>query len=133
MKNQISVFALALSSVMFACNEKKEYGSVTEDGTMVVEESTSVEEKTKAGTDSSMRLTDGTKIPLVINSTDSINLPQELLEVIENIDEIHPDSILVKRRYEENNITYYELEFRMNNGPNQTFTFDEKGKRKSLD
>lgn len=133
MKNQLAVLALALSSMMIACTEKKEDGSITNDGTMKVEESTSINEKMKAGTDSSMRLTDGTQIPVIINSTDSINLPQELLTVIENTEDIHPDSILVKRRFEENNITYYELEFRMKDGSNQTFIFDKEGKRKSID
>ncbi|PZX48396.1 hypothetical protein [Algoriphagus chordae] len=133
MKKHIALFALALSSVLMSCNEEKEYGSVTDDGIMEVDESTAIDEKMKAGTDTSMRLTDGTSIPVVIESKDSINLPQELLTVIENTSDIHPDSILVKRRFEENSITYYELEFRMKEGPNQTFTFDENGKRKSID
>ncbi|MEB2776288.1 hypothetical protein SYJ56_13270 [Algoriphagus sp. D3-2-R+10] len=133
MKNQLIVLALALSSMMIGCDEKKEDGSITDDGTMEVDESTSIDEKMKAGTDTSMRLTDGTRIPVIINSKDSIALPQELLTVIENTDDIHPDSILVKRRFKENNITYYELEFRMSQGPNQIFTFDSEGKRKSVD
>src|SRR5690606_5651557 len=101
MKKELVVVALALSSVMIGCNEKKEYGDITDDGTMEVDESTSIEEKEKAGTDTSMRLTDGTSIPVIINSKDSIALPQELLTVIENTDDIHPDSILVKRRFKE--------------------------------
>ena len=131
MKNQLILIALALSSVMIACNEKKEYGSITDEGTMEVEESTSIEEKMKAGTDTSMRLTDGSSIPVIISPTDSINLPQELVTVIEKTSDIHPDSIVVKRRFVENNITYYELEFRIPGSPNQTFTYDEEGKRKS--
>ncbi|MDR7131064.1 hypothetical protein J2X69_003423 [Algoriphagus sp. 4150] len=133
MKNQLAVLAIALSSVMISCNDRKEYGSVTEDDIIEVDESTDVNAKKKAGADTSMRQTDGRNIPVIISTTDSIELPQELRTVIENIDEIHPDSILVKRRFVENNITYYELEFRMNEGPNETFTFDEEGKRKSLD
>ncbi|REG88312.1 hypothetical protein [Algoriphagus antarcticus] len=133
MKKQLAVLVVAISSILFACNEKKEYGDVTEDGIMDVDESTSLDGKTKAGTDSSMRLTDGTRIPVIIESTDSINLPQELLDVIEKTDDINPDSILVKRRFTENNITYYELEFRMKEGSNQTFIFDGEGKRKSVD
>ena len=133
MKKHLALFGLALSSVLMSCNEQKEYGSVTEDGMLKVDESTEIDEKMKAGTDTSMRLTDGSSIPVIIESTDSINLPQELVTVIEKTNDIHPDSILVKRRFVENNITYYELEFRMKEGPNQTFTFDEEGKRKSMD
>lgn len=133
MKKQIAVFVLAISSMTIACNEKKEYGSVTDDGTMEVDESTSIDEKMKAGTDTSMSLTDGTNIPVIIHSKDSINLPQELIDVLEKTDDINPDSIVVKRRFTENNITYYELEFKMENGSNETFTFDGEGKRKSKD
>tara|TARA_R110002020_G_scaffold305892_2_gene521820 strand:- start:478 stop:879 length:402 start_codon:yes stop_codon:yes gene_type:complete len=132
MKKQLALFGLALSSILMSCNEQKEYGSVTDEGKLEVDEATSIEGKMKAGKDTSMRLTDGTSIPVIIESTDSINLPQELVTVIENTNDIHPDSILVKRRFVENNITYYELEFRMKEGPNQTFTFDEEGKRKSI-
>ncbi|MBB6328512.1 putative secreted protein [Algoriphagus iocasae] len=131
MKKHLSLVALALSTILISCNEEKEYGSITDDGKMVVEESTELDHKKMAGTDSSMRLTDGRTIPVIIKSSDSIELPQELLTVIENIDDIHPDSILVKRKFEENNITYYELEFRMKEGPNQILTFDGEGKRKS--
>jgi len=133
MKKYIAIAAVALSSIMIACNEKKEYGDVTDDGVMEVDEATSSEESRKAGADSSMRLTDGSRIPVIIQPTDSITLPDQLLTVIEKTSEIHPDSIMVKRRFKENNITYYELEFRMNNGEKQTFIFDEEGKRKSED
>jgi len=80
-----------------------------------------------------MRLTDGTNRPVIIHSKDSINLPQELIDVIEKTDDIHPDSILVKRRFTENSITYYELELRMKDCSNERFTFDGEGKRKSVD
>lgn len=133
MKKQIVLLAVAFSSMMVACNEKEEDGSITEDGVMVVDEATSIDGKTKAGIDSSMSLTDGSRIPVIIDSTNSITLPEELLHVIENTDDLHSDSIVVKRRFEENTITYYELEFRMKEGPNQTITFDGKGKRKSDD
>tara|TARA_R110002020_G_scaffold254617_1_gene468372 strand:- start:57318 stop:57719 length:402 start_codon:yes stop_codon:yes gene_type:complete len=133
MKNQLKVLAIALGIGLMSCNEKKEYGDITKDGTMRVDESTEIDEKMKAGTDSSMRLTDGTTIPVIIYPTDSIKLPNELLSVINKTSDIHPDSILVKRRFVENNITYFELEFKMQEGPNQTFIFDEDGKRKSTD
>jgi hypothetical protein len=133
MKKHIALFVLALTTILMGCNEEKEYGSVTDNGVMEVDESTAIDEKMKAGSDTSMRLTDGTSIPVVIESTDSIDLPQELLSVIEKSSDIHPDSILVKRRFEENSITYYELEFRMKEGPNQILVFDEDGKRKSID
>ncbi|WP_339750691.1 hypothetical protein [Algoriphagus aquimarinus] len=131
MKNQLIVLVSALA--LIACNDKKEDGSITSTGVMEVEESTELSEKLKSGMDSSVTLTDGRRIPVVISPVDSINLPQELLHVINNTSEIHPDSIVVKRRFVENNITYYELEFRMQDGSNQTFTFDEDGKRKSID
>jgi len=38
MKKPIAVFVLALSSMRIACNEKKEYGSITDDGTMEVDD-----------------------------------------------------------------------------------------------
>ncbi len=133
MKKHITVLAITIFSLIISCNEKKEYGDITDDGVMEVEEATSEEGKRKSGADSSMRLTDGSKIPVIISRTDSIELPQELVTVLENTKDIHPDSILVKRKFEENNITYYELEFRMKGGPNQTFTYDSEGKRKSMD
>ncbi|WP_439489045.1 hypothetical protein [Algoriphagus sp.] len=133
MKKNITVLAIAIFSLSISCNEKKEYGSITDDGVMEVEEATSEEGKRKSGADSSMRLTDGSKIPVIISPTDSIELPQELVTVLENTKDIHPDSIFVKRKFEENNITYYELEFKMKEGPNQTFTYDVEGKRKSMD
>ena len=132
MKKYITLIAVAFSTMLISCNEKKEDGSITEDGKMIVEEATEIDQKKMAGTDSSMRLTNGRSIPVIIQSSDSIELPQELLTVIENTDDIHPDSILVKRKFEENNITYYELEFRMKEGPNQVFTYDGQGKKKSI-
>lgn len=133
MKKQLAILTLAISSMTMACNEKAEYGSVTPDGEMEVEESTDMDARMRAGEDSSMRLTDGTRIPVIIQPADSIQLPEQLLSVIESTNDIHADSIMVKRRFTENSITYYELEFRMKEGPNQTFTFDEEGKRKSED
>ncbi|MEB2779960.1 hypothetical protein U3A58_06095 [Algoriphagus sp. C2-6-M1] len=59
--------------------------SITDDGTMEVDESTSINEKMNAGTDSSMRLTDGTHILVIILPNDSINFPQELIAVTEKI------------------------------------------------
>ncbi|PZX61282.1 hypothetical protein LV84_00270 [Algoriphagus ratkowskyi] len=133
MKKHLAIIGLALSSMTFACNEKKEDGSITEDGVMQVEEVTSENGQILAGKDSSMRLSDGTRIPVEITSADSINLPQELLTMIEKTDDLDPGNIVAKRRFIENNITYYELEFKMREGSNQTFIFDEDGKRKSKD
>ena len=90
-------------------------------------------EDTEIESDSVTELSDGSRVPVVIELTDSINMPQQLVEVIENTNGLSPDSILVKKRYKENNITYYELEFKMDGGKSETFTFDEEGKIKSED
>ncbi|MEB2785447.1 hypothetical protein [Algoriphagus persicinus] len=71
--------------MMIACTEKKEDGSITDYGTIEVDEPTSINEKMKAGTASSIRLTDGTHILVIILPKDSINLPQELIAVTEKI------------------------------------------------
>lgn len=126
MKRYPIYFALALGVGLFSCDEQKENSHNDPTGKLEVDQQNGEIPKG----DSTRYLVDGTPMPVVIEMTDSINMPPELIEVIENTDDLHPDSILVKRRFVENGITYFELEFKMEGNRSETFTFDEDGKRR---
>lgn len=131
MKTSPIMIALALGIGIASCNEKKENSNNDPTEIMEVDQENALGQA--AIRDSTRTLADGTRMPVVIHLTDSINMPEELIRVIENTDDLHPDSILVKRRFIENGITYFELEFKMQGNRSQTFTFDEEGKRRSDD
>ena len=129
MKTYPIIIALGLGLGIISCDEKKENSNNDQTETLEVDqENASGQAATR---DSTRTLADGTKMSVVIQLTDSINMPDELIRVIENTNDLDPDSILVKRRYVENGITYYELEFKMKGNRSETFTFDEEGKRRS--
>lgn len=129
MKAYPILIAFALAFGIFSCNGEKENSHNDPTGKLEVDQENVLGQ---ASTQDSMRtLVDGTQMPVVIELTDSINMPEELIRVIENTDGLSPDSILVKRRFVENSITYYELEFKMQGNRRETFTFDKDGKRRS--
>ena len=119
MKTSPIIIALALGVGLLSCNEKSEKIEVEQENGELPEG------------DTTRRLTDGTRIPVVIEMKDSINMPEELIQVIKNTEGLHPDSILVKRRFVENGTTFFELEFKMKGNRTEVFTFDDTGKRRS--
>lgn len=127
MKTYPLMIALAFVVGLMSCNEKAENSHNDPTGKLEVDQ----ENGELPESDTTRRLVDGTRMPVVIEMTDSINMPAELIQVIENTQDLDPDSILVKKRYVENGITYYELEFRMEGNRSEIFTFDEEGKRRS--
>ena len=127
MKTYSIIIALALGVGLLSCNEKAERSHIDPSGKLEVDQ----ENGELPEGDTTKTLADGTQMPVVIEMTDSIDMPEELIQVLENTQDLDPDSIIVKRRFVENNITYYELEFKMKGNRSETFTFDEDGKRRS--
>ncbi|UZD22908.1 hypothetical protein PBT90_05685 [Algoriphagus halophytocola] len=128
MKTSSLIIALTLGIGLISCNEREENSHNDPTGKLEVDQ----ENGQIPEGDSTRYLVDGSTMPVVIEMTDSINMPKDLINVIENTDDLHPDSILVKRRFIENGITYYELEFKMKGNISETFTFDEDGKRREV-
>lgn len=126
-----TVIAILLGSALLSCNESRE--GATDDSVILEVEDDNINDNTSIDPDTSLTLIDGTQSPVIVDLKDSITMPQQLIDVINNTNDLHPDSILVKKRFEEKGITYYELEFKMEGGRSETFTFDEDGKRRSED
>ncbi|MEP1085635.1 hypothetical protein [Algoriphagus sp.] len=74
---------------------------------------------------------DGTLLDGALGQTESVELPAEVLEVIENDDALSVDNITNKRKFEENAITYYEVTFMVKGEQSITIVYNENGKRKS--
>src|SRR5690606_6763459 len=114
MKIYPTVLAIILGSTLLSCNESRE--SATDDSVVLEVEDDNINDNSSFDPDTSLTLIDGTQSPVIVDLRDSITMPQQLLDVINNTNDLHPDSILVKKRFEEKGITYYELEFKMEGG-----------------
>jgi len=134
MKKLLIVPMVLLSLVLFSCSNSKDDTIDDSNGVLRVEEQIeSLDKNVRATPDSTIRQKGGTRMPVEISQTDSLTLPNELLKVIEKTEGIDAENIQVKRRFIEDNITYYQLEFKLDNGQTKTITFDESGKEKSTD
>lgn len=76
---------------------------------------------------------DGTLLDGTIDQTDTVKLPSQVLEVISNDKALSVDKIRSKRKFTENGITYYEIQFMTPDEKTQAMIFDETGKIKSED
>ena len=83
--------------------------------------------------DTNMVKRDGTLLDGAIDQHNAVNLPEEVLEVIENDDALSADNIKSTLKFTENSITYYEVDFILPNETTKTIIFDESGKIKSQD
>lgn len=134
MKNLLVLPMILLSLTFFSCSNPNDDAVEESNGILRVEEQIETRDKDVLETqDSSIRQKGGTRMPVEITQTDSLTLPNELLKVIEKTEGIDAKNIQVKRRFVEDNITYYQLDFKLNNGQKKTIIFDESGKEKSTD
>lgn len=132
MKKYIQIVAVLFSLAVFSCTNSSKSTDTTEE-LHIEEELKGVDPVIDASEDSTVRLKGGAQMPVIITQADSINLPEQLETVIRKTEGIGADSILVTRRFIEDNITYFEFEFLMKDGKNKKITYDETGKIKSDD
>lgn len=132
MKKYIQIVAVLFSLAVFSCTNSSKSTDTTEE-LHIEEELKGVDPVIDPSEDSTVRLKGGAQMPVIITQADSINLPEQLETVIRKTEGIGADSILVTRRFIEDNITYFEFEFLMKDGKNKKITYDETGKIKSDD
>jgi hypothetical protein len=122
MKIKLFIFPALLSSLLFSCGEKKD--SQYENSVKAQNEMSGPEHET----DTNMVKRDGTILEGTLDASDSVKLPDRILEMIENDNSLSHDKIISKRKFTENSITYYEIEFRISDTKTEMMTFDEDGK-----
>lgn len=123
MKIKLLLYPALASLMLFSCGENK--NDSYEDSIEAQNEMSGSEH----ASDTNMVKRDGTLLDGTLDDTEVV-LPQGLLEMIENDNALSADQIISKRRFEENAITYYELEFKISDTKTEIMTFDENGKMK---
>jgi|SRR5690606_32290844 len=127
MKNYLILSVATLAVFSFSCGEKSD---------KAYEESIEAQNEMSGAiheSDTNIVKRDGTLLEGALDQSEAIELPAPILEVIELDDAISVDKITSKRMFEENGITYYEVNFMTAGEQSLTMVYDEDGKIKSDD
>lgn len=123
MKTQL-VICLASAVMLFSSCEKREK-SLEES----IEAQNEMQGELHQG-DTTLVKRDGTLLDGALDTIDSIGLPPTVLETIAQDPNLASTEILSTRAYEEDNKTFYEVKFQLDEKRSTTLVFDEKGKQK---
>jgi len=136
MKTQLVIYPAVVAALFFSCGESKQEKATEES----IEAQNEMSGELHEG-DTSMIKRDGTMLDnaaglsdeseIQQQNQDNIVLPQPVLTAIGKDKTFNEKNIVAKRKFEEEGVTYYEIQFKISDNDTKTVTYSEDGKIKS--
>jgi Iap family predicted aminopeptidase len=124
MKTPLVIYPAMIAMLLTACGERND--AATEES---IDAQNKISGEMHEG-DTALVKRDGTLLEGAMDKVDSISLPSTIVNEIEADATLSKGDIVSTRKFAENNQTFYEVKFSVENNGSKTVVFDENGKRR---